>query len=687
MIKKIIMKNLICSNCAAKIEKSLANLDYINSASFNFPNQVMLLDVTEEYNEESAVEEIKEIVDSIEDGVDTYSYDKRHLIETVKRVESYYSVFIGVAIYIIGFIFDHYGIAWGFIPLFWIGYSFIAFKLIKKTLKGIKRRDYFNENTLMFIATIAAMFLQFYYEAIFVIIFYTIGEYLQHRAVHRSKQEVSALMDLKIEYANVLVDGKVIIRDPHSIKKGDIIIIKNGEKIPVDGFLIKGTTSLNTSALTGEAKLSTVKVGDYILSGNLNVGSLIEIEASKEYQESTIAKIIDLIENSTNHKARTENFITKFARYYTPIVTIAAFMMFLIPTIVDSANYQEYIYRAAIFLVISCPCALVISIPLSYFAGIGAAARQGILFKGSTFLHMMTNVDNIGIDKTGTLTHGNFTVGDFSNEETLKIAASIERYSNHPIAKSIVEFYRGDYYDYDVIEEIPGQGLMVTTDKGKILVGNRRLMNKHNVKVKDKKVLIGSNVFVSKYGKYLGRVIVKDQLKSSSLNVIRRLNKKYDITMLTGDNDLIAREVAESLGGINYISNLLPEDKIKYFNEIKTKKLKMFVGDGINDAPLLRNADIGVAMGNGSEIAIDVADVIIMNDDLNLVEKAFRVARKTKNIVYQNIILSLGVKFSFLALAGLGYSTMLMAIFADVGITLIAVLNSLRIIYSRRLNV
>lgn len=686
MIKKIIMKNLICSNCAAKIEKSLANLDYINSASFNFPNQVMLLDVTEGYDEESALEEIKEIVDSIEDGVDTYSYDKRHFIETVKRVESYYSVFIGIAIYIIGFIFDHYGIAWGFIPLFWIGYSFIAFKLIKKTLKGIKRRDYFNENTLMFIATIAAMFLQFYYEAIFVIIFYTIGEYLQHKAVQRSKQEVSSLMDLKIEYANVLVDGKVIIRDPHSIKKGDIIIIKNGEKIPVDGFLIKGTTSLNTSALTGEAKLSTVKVGDYILSGNLNVGSLIEIEASKEYQESTIAKIIDLIENSTNHKAKTENFITKFARYYTPIVTIAAFMMFLIPTIVDPANYQEYIYRAAIFLVISCPCALVISIPLSYFAGIGAAARQGILFKGSTFLHMMTNVDSIGIDKTGTLTHGNFTVGDFSNEETLKIAASIERYSNHPIAKSIVEFYRGDYYDYDVIEEIPGLGLMVTTDKGKILVGNRRLMNKHNVKVKDKKVLIGSNVFVSEYGKYLGRVIVKDQLKSSSLNVIRRLNRKYDITMLTGDNDLIAREVAESLGGINYISNLLPEDKIKYFNEIKSKKLKMFVGDGINDAPLLRNADIGVAMGNGSEIAIDVADVIIMSDDLNLVEKAFEVAHKTKNVVYQNIILSLGVKFLFLALAGFGYSTMLMAIFADVGITLIAVINSLRIIYSRRLN-
>jgi len=685
MIKKVIMKNLICSNCAGKIEKSLANLDYINSASFNFPNQVMLIDATDSYDEEKAVDEIKEIVDSIEDGVDTYSYDKRHLRETVKRVESYYSVFIGIAIYIVGFVFDYFGIAWGFIPLFWIGYSFIAYKIMVKTLKGAKRKDFFNENTLMFIATIAAMFLQFYYEAILVIIFYTLGEYLQHRAVHKSKQEVSSLMDLKIEYANVLVDGEVVIRDPLSIKKGDIIIIKNGEKIPVDGICIKGATSLNTSALTGEAKLTNVKVGDYLLSGNLNVGTVIEIEASKEYRESTIAKVIDLIENSTNHKAKTENFITKFARYYTPAVTVAAFLMFLIPTIVDSANYQEYIYRAAIFLVISCPCALVLSIPLSYFAGIGAAAREGILFKGSTFLHMMTNVDSIGIDKTGTLTHGNFTVGECSNNETLKLAASIERFSNHPIAKSIIEHYNGDYYEFENIEEIPGFGLVVKDEKGTILVGNRKLMNKHKVRVRDKKVMIGSNVFVSKYGKYIGRVIVKDQIKSSSLNVIRRLSRKFNITMLTGDNNLIAKEVAESLGGINYRSNLLPEDKVRIFNEMETKKLKMYIGDGINDAPLLKNADIGVAMGNGSEIALDVADVIIMNDDLNLLEKSFKIARKTKNIVFQNIILSLGVKFTFLILASIGIGTMLTAIFADVGITLIAVVNSLRIIYSKGL--
>lgn len=685
MIKKVIMKNLICSNCAGKIEKKLGQLSYINSASFNFPNQVMLIDATDEYNEEEAIPEITRIVDSIEDGVETYSYDKRHLIDTKKTIDTYYTFFIGIAIYIVAYIFERYAIPWGFIPLYWIGYLFIAFKIATKTWKGVKRKEFFNENTLMFIATIAAMFLKDFMEAAAVIIFYTLGEYLQHKAVHRSKQEVSSLMDLRIEYANVLVDGQVIIKDPHAIKKGDILVVKNGEKIPVDGTVIKGTTSLNTSALTGEAKLSTAKIGDYVLSGNINVGGLIELEAKKEYSESTIAKMIDLIENSTNHKARTENFITRFARYYTPGVTIGAILMFLVPTFFDPGNYQEYIYRAATFLVISCPCALVLSIPLSYFAGIGASAKQGILFKGSSYLHTITNVTAIGIDKTGTLTHGDFQVAEYSNEEVLKIAASIERFSNHPIAQSIVKYYEGDYYDYRDVEELPGFGLVVKTDDGTIIAGNRKLMNKNKIRVTDKKIAVGSNVFISKNGKYLGRVIVSDTIKDSSINVIQRLSKKYDITMLTGDNDVMAKNVADSLGGINFKSNLLPEEKISAFNSIETKGLKMFVGDGINDAPLLRNADIGVAMGNGSEIAIDVADVIIMDDDLILLEKALHTASKTKRIVYENIIFSLTIKFLFLTLAGFGISTMLMAIFADVGITIIAVMNSLRLIYSRGL--
>jgi len=701
MIKKIVMKNLICSNCAGKIEKSLSNLPYIESASFNFPNQIMLIDTTDDYDEDTAIIEIRAIVDSIEDGVETNTYNKRHLSDTKKSIEKYNTFFIGMSIYLLGFIalliymgkdafgmlFEHFvedfDMPIAFIPVFWVGYLFFSYKIFSKTLKGVKRKEFFNENTLMFIATIAAMSLGYYFEAILVIVFYTLGEFLQHKAVYRSKQEVSSLMDLKIEYANKVVDGKVVIVDPLSIKKGDVLVVKNGEKIPVDGRVIKGSTSLNTSALTGEAKLTTAKLGDYILSGNLNVGSVIEIQASKEYNESTIAKVIDLIENSTNHKAKTENFITKFARYYTPFVTIAAFLMFLIPSIFDPDNTSEYIYRAATFLVISCPCALVLSIPLSYFSGIGAAARKGILFKGSTFLHSITNVDTIGIDKTGTLTQGNFSVGEFTDLETLKIAASADRFSSHPMAISIVDFYEGDYYDYDNIEEIPGLGLVIKTEEGTILVGNRKLLGKHNVKVNDKKAMIGSNVFVSKFGKYIGKIVVKDEIKDSSMNVIRRLGRKYNITMLTGDNEFIAKDVAGLLGGINFESGLLPEDKINVFNNLKTKKSKMYVGDGINDAPLLRNADIGVAMGGGSEIALDVADVIIMNDDLSLLEDAFSIAKKTKRIVFENITFSLGIKLTFLILAGFGYSTMLMAIFADVGITLLAVMNSLRIIYSR----
>jgi Cd2+/Zn2+-exporting ATPase len=684
MIKKVIMKNLMCSTCAGKIERELKKRPTINSATFNFPNQVMLLDVTEAYEESKEIPIIKDIVDNIEDGIETYAYSQRNIVETKKGIETYYTFFIGVAIYIIGFLFTKFNIDWIEFPLYWVGYLFIAFKIGLKTLKGLKRKDYFNENTLMIIATVAAMFLNHPYEAAFVIIFYTLGEYLQHKAVHRSKNDISNLIDLRIEYANVLEDGEVVIKDPMYIEKGDIVVVKNGEKIPIDGQIIKGTTSLNTSALTGESKLSTVKVGDYILSGNINVGDVIQLEAKKVYKESTVSKMIDLIENSTNHKAKAETFITKFARYYTPTVTLLAFLMFLIPSLVDWANYQDYIYRAATFLVVSCPCALVLSIPLSYFAGIGAAARRGILFKGSSYLHMITNVDAIGIDKTGTLTYGDFQVTDFTDEETLQIAASVEHYSNHPIAKSIVTYYRGDLIEYENVTELPGFGLQVETAEGKILVGNRKLLNKHNVKVSDKKVMVGSNVYVSVNGQYKGYVIVSDTIKSSSFNTMRRLSKHYDITMLTGDNDASAKEVSSNLGGIKFKSNLLPEDKIEAFDSIKTKRFKVYVGDGINDAPLLKRADIGIAMGDGSELAIDVADVIIMKNDIGLLEKAIKIANKTKRIVYENIALSLGIKALFLLLAGIGLSRMWMAIFADVGITLIAVLNSLRIIYGKR---
>lgn len=684
MIKKIIMRNLICSGCAGKIELALTELSYINSASFNFANQVMLLDVTESYKESTHLSQIKAIVDSIEHGVETYPYEKRNLMVNKSFVKKHWLMLLGVIVFALGYFLD-FSLNWvRFNPLYWVGYGLIVHIIAIKTYRGIRRKDYFNENTLMFIATLAAMFIAKPFEAVAVLIFYTVGEHLQHRAVHRSKQEISSLMDLHVDYANVWINESWIVKDPMSLTKGDRILVKNGEKVPVDGVVLKGRTSLNTSALTGETKLKSVDVGDFVHSGNINVGSVIEFTAEKEYHESTIARIIDLIENATNTKSKTENFITRFARYYTPFVTLAALLMVLVPSLLDPVNLEEYIFRAATFLVISCPCALVLSIPLTYFAGIGASARKGILFKGSNFLDMMNKVDVIGIDKTGTLTHGNFEVDGYTSLETLKLAASIEVYSNHPIAQSIVAAYTDELYTIDLVTESPGYGLKGLLNEKSLMVGSRRFLLDEGIIDLEDTDTAGTNVFVAFDGKYIGRVVIKDQIKESSVNVIKHLNRRFHLVMLTGDNKDTASEVAYALGGIDYRDSLLPEDKLNVFNEIPSTKMKMYVGDGINDAPLIKNADIGVAMGKGSELALDVADVIIMDDDLRTLKKAFTLSKRTYTIVIQNIVLSLGVKFLFLILASFGIATMWMAIFADVGITLIAVMNALRLIYGRR---
>lgn len=685
MVKKIIMQNLICTGCASKIEKALVKLPYIKSASFNFANQTMLLEVTEAYDEDKAIPEIKTIVDDHETGIETYPYEQRHTTKKRSFIKTYRMVIIGLLIFAVGYIFDYYDILRPRINLlYWIGYFILAKKTIQNSFKGVKRKEFFNENTLMFVATFAAMIIEKPFEAGLVIIFYSIGEHLQHRAVDQSKKEVSSLLDLHIDYVNIVTKEGTVIKDPLEVKKGDRLLVKNGEKIPVDAIVVKGDSALNTSALTGETKLHDVHEGDRILSGNINVGSVLEIQATKEYSESTIAKIIDLIENATNKKAKTEAFITRFAKYYTPVVTVLALMMFLIPSLVDPQNMDEYIFRAATFLVISCPCALVLSIPLSYFAGIGASAKEGILFKGSNYLDIMNDVDTIGIDKTGTITKGQFEVAGFTSLYTLKLAASLEVYSNHPIAKSIVESFSGTTVACEAVEEIPGYGMKAQYENQTLLVGSRNMLLEHNIEGTDSKDTAGTNIYVALDGKYIGRVVVKDAIKEKARMTLKKLKKQAHITMLTGDNEATAAEVAYEVGGIDYIHSLLPEDKIHEFDKIYSASKKMYVGDGINDAPLLKKADVGVAMGHGSELAIDVADVIIMDDDLTRLGLAFRYAKRTKRIVIQNIIISLGVKFSFLALASVGRTTMLMAIFADVGITLIAVMNALRLIYAKR---
>ena len=688
MIKKIVMENLVCVNCTNKIEKRINRLDYVNNASFNFTSQIMTVDFKDDCDLETALKEIKEIVFILEDGVKVYYKDEKE--ENTSKEKSflyqYWHVVVGLIFFVIAFIFnDILSIKnWAVGILYWIGYLVLAYKIIISTIKAYSRFDFFGENTLMLVATIAAMFLQKYDESIAVILLYSIGEFLQKRAVDKSKDEISSLINLQVEKVSVLHHNSIKIITPDQLKVGDILVIKNGERVPVDGVVVLGTTNLNSSALTGESKLSVVREGDEILSGNINVGNVIHVKVTKSYDDSTLSKIINLIENSTSNKSKHEVFITKFSKIYTPIILASTLILFIIPACLSWMKFSDAIYRAAMFLVISCPCSLVLSIPLSYFAGIGKAAKNGILFKGSSFLQTLTDVNTIALDKTGTLTYGDFFVSEYTNDETLKTAASIEKFSNHPIAQSIYKTWGEDIYTVENVKEIPGYGITGTIDGKVIIVGNSKLLKQYNIEHDPVKSVIGSNVLVALDGKYLGRVIVKDELKETSMESVRRLTKKYDTVMLTGDNEASAHAIAQDLGGIEYYSELLPQDKLTKFSEIEYNGSSLFVGDGINDAPLLKKADIGVSMGDASDIAIDVADIIITSGEISDLEKAFKIAHKTKTIVLENIIFSFIIKALFLTLSAFGITNMFFSILADVGVTLLAVFNSLRIIYQNK---
>jgi Zn2+/Cd2+-exporting ATPase len=701
MVRKIEMKNLTCSNCIAKVERRASRLPYVNSASFNFANQILLVDFKDDYDEEIALKEIKGIVDILEDNIITHYFETKVEEKKMNFFFEYRFVLFGMLLITFTFF------AFRIIPVFnnifgttipqlnntlktifyWSGYLFLISKLMILQIKGIKNFNIFNENTLMIIATFAAMFIGKYEESVAVVVFYSLGEYLQNRAVQKSRNEISALVDLKVDYANVLKGDKIVIKDPLQIRIDEIIVVKNGERIPLDGIIHKGSTSLNTSELTGEAKLKTVHAGDNVLSGNINVGDVIHIKVTKEYQNSTLAKIIDLIENSTNKKSKREMFITKFARIYTPIVVALALLLVLYGVIFDPTNVTTtdgYIYRAAIFLVISCPCSLVLSVPLSYYAGIGTAAKHGILFKGSTYLHTITEVETIALDKTGTLTYGDFFVKEYTNDETIQLAASIEKFSNHPIAKAIVKHNKLPIINVKNVKEIPGFGISGEVDGLKVLAGSRKFLQNNNVEIDYEKLPIGSYTFVSKANKYIGHIVVKDELKETSMQTVRDFTKKYDTVMLTGDNEDSARDIAMQLGGIEYYSELLPEEKLEKFNNIRTNSVSLFVGDGINDAPLLKNADIGVSMGSATDLAIEVSDVIIINNDIRLLDKAIKIAKKTRRLSAENIVFSLGVKIIFLAMSAAGLMWMWLSIFADVGVAILCVLNALRIIYQKK---
>lgn len=574
------------------------------------------------------------------------------------------------------------------IVIFLFAYLLVGFDIISEAVKNILHGEVFDENFLMSIATIGAFCIKEYPEAIMVMVLYQLGEYFQHRAVEKSRQSITQLMDIRPDFANVIFNGEIVIKTPENVKIDDTIIVKTGEKIPLDGIVIEGSATIDVSALTGESAPKKISVGDNAISGSININGVLKIKVTKLFQNSTVSKILELVQEVAEKKSKSENFISKFAKIYTPIVVFLAVLLVIIPTIFFNGVFSIWFQRALTFLVISCPCAFVIAIPLSFFAGIGGASKCGILIKGSNYIEQLSKVNAVFFDKTGTLTKGAFRVVDIipndncTKDELLKDTAYVEYFSNHPIAISIKQAFgkEVDYNNVSNLEEFAGLGLKATIDGYDVIVGNEKLMNKFNIEF-EKQQKDGTIVYVAKDDKYLGAIIISDEIKEDVISSIELLKKivKF-VAILTGDVKNSADYIAKKIGIVNVYSNLLPIDKVKKIEEcIKENKTVMFVGDGINDAPVLMRADVGVAMGAlGSDAAIESADVVIMDDKISKIPMAIKISKKTMSIVWQNIIFALGVKILFLILGALGYISMWGAVFADVGVTLVAILNALR---------
>ena len=581
---------------------------------------------------------------------------------------------------------------WLQIALFIISYIIVGGDVVKRAVKNIFKGQVFDENFLMSIATIGAFFIGEYPEGVAVMLFYQVGELFQSYAVGKSRKSIASLMDIRPDYANVKKGDELVKVDPDEVQIGDIIVIKAGEKIPLDGKVIEGSSMIDTSALTGESVPREVEVGSDILSGCININGVITAEVTKEFGESTVSKILDLVENASSKKSNSEQFITKFARYYTPVVVIiAVFLAIIPPLVIDGATFSDWIYRALAFLVVSCPCALVISIPLSFFGGIGGASKKGVLVKGSNYLEALAETEIVVFDKTGTLTKGVFNVQEIhpegvSKEELLELTAHAESYSNHPISLSLKRAYSKEIDNGRIsdVEEISGHGVIATVDGKKVMAGNIKLMKMMDIPY-FKGELIGTIVHVAVNNKYIGYIVIADEVKEDSAQAIKELkaaNIKQTV-MLTGDNKSIGSKVAKELGLDKVYAELLPADKVEKLEELfsqKSKKGKLaFVGDGINDAPVLALADIGIAMGGlGSDAAIEAADVVIMTDEPSKIATTMKISKKTLKIAHQNIVFAIGIKIIVLILSAFGITTMWAAIFADVGVTIIAVLNAFR---------
>ncbi|MFW6264992.1 MAG: heavy metal translocating P-type ATPase [Bacillota bacterium] len=742
------LEGLGCTNCAAKIERVINDLPYIEDAEINFVFSKLSLSTYKDH--QIIKKEIQDIVNKIENGVKVKSgsdidYNKVQTISKCEydslnqeventekaelnqedRLEDKEAEKKGYKAILKNIILEKWRLFWGSttfflaiilfelnlfsidfpvileILLFATAYIIIGGPVVLSAFRNILRGEIFDENFLMTIATFGAFAIKEYPEAVAVMLFYMIGEEFENRAVDRSRRSISKLMDIKAEYANLKKGDELRQIAPESVNIGDHIVIKAGERVPLDGEVIEGEAMLDTSALTGESVPRKAEKGEEVLSGMINKDGLLTVEVKKEFKESTVSRILNLVENASARKAKTEKFISKFASYYTPVVVFSALALAVLPPLlVNGAGFSEWLYRALVFLVISCPCALVVSIPLGFFGGIGRASKEGVLIKGGNYLEALNKIDTLIFDKTGTLTKGVFqldkiiTVNDFTEEEVLKLAAHAEENSNHPIAKSIKEAYSGEF-DKDKIQsfkEISGRGIKINFNGKEVLLGNKKLMEEREIGFngedykKELSQLEGTIVYLAVNNLLAGYISISDLPKEDSVEAVKKL-KEYgikEIAILSGDREEVVKNIAEKLGIDKYYAELLPADKVDKVEKLLAKNRQgklAFVGDGINDAPVLARSDIGIAMGGlGSDAAIEAADVVLMTDEPSKLVTAIKTARLTKKIVWQNIVMAFGIKALFLVLGAFGIASLWEAVFADVGVALLAVINSMRII-------
>ncbi len=699
-MKKYQLKNIDCASCAVKIEEGVAKLEQVKFVSVNFANSTLLIDTPD-------IQEVKNKIKDIEPEVELIEEEDKKILSSPNGIDlslwkenktAIVKIFITMLFLGSGLIFEKqiHNTPYRVLELtiFLTAYLLSGWKVIISAVKNILKGQVFNEHFLMTIATLGAFAIDEMPEAVAVMLFYVVGELFQDIAVNRSRKSIKALLEIKPDYANLKSNGEVKRVSPESVKVGEYILVKAGEKIPLDGEITEGNSFMDTSALTGESVPRKVKEKDIVLAGMINQSGLLTIRVTKLFNESSISRILELVENATSKKAETEKFITTFAKYYTPVVVLGALLLAVLPPLLFTGQtFSDWIYRALVVLVISCPCALVISIPLGYFGGIGGASRRGILVKGSNYLDALTKVKTVVFDKTGTLTKGEFKVSEivvkngFNREELLRLAAYAESHSNHPIAKSVIEAY-GEKIDQELItdvQEISGKGIKTKVNGQQVIVGNDKLLHLENIQ-HDKCDVEGTVVHIAVNSIYAGYIIISDTLKDGAQETISLLKKKnINSVMLTGDNKAAAEFFAKKLGIDKFYYELLPEDKVNHIEKIIQTTAKgnkvAFVGDGINDAPVLARADIGIAMGAlGSDAAVETADVVLMTDSPLQVVTAIDVAKKTRKIVWQNIAFAMGVKLFFILLGAFGIATMWEAVFGDMGVAVLAILNAMRVL-------